>query len=504
MNVLLTGATGYIGRRLLEKLRADESLRLRLFVRNTRKVGARLGERVEIFEGTTLDRDSLRKGLEGIDVAYYLVHSMGAGPRFEEFDRLSAQNFLDACLENSVKRVIYLGGLGKRDTASKHLRSRLETGEILSSKPGAVQTVWLRAGVIIGSGSASFEIIRHLVQKLPVMTTPRWVRTQTQPIGVSDVLRYLVEAKDVQIEGAVVVDIGAERMSFKEMLAGAARVMGLRRIIIPMPVLTPRLSSYWLKLITPVPFAVARALIMGLKSETTVENDNARKFFPGIQPLPYEECFRLAIREIETNQVISRWCDSSAGATCDVEGQDRLDTAVYRERISVDFGTVPPEAVFTAAESVGGENGWFTYDWLWRLRGLIDMLIGGPGLSRGRRDPRELRVGDGLDFWKVVDIRPNRRILLVSQMKVPGRAWLEFSVEGSRLVLTAHYYPKGLWGRLYWHLTKPLHKLIFPDIARGVIKKAAVSERSSWASLPPDAGDEIAVPPEEGTPAVKK
>ena len=472
MNVLLTGATGYIGRRLQEKLLSDKSVRLRLFVRNVRKVQAGLEDHIELFEGNALDEGSVRKGLVGIDVAYYLIHSMGAGADYEKLDRLSAQNFLDACIDNKVKRIIYLGGLGKKDTASKHLRSRLETGEILSSRPDLIQSVWLRAGVIIGSGSASFEIIRHLVQKLPVMTTPKWVRTQTQPVGVGDVLEYLFQAKDVPIEGSIAVDIGAEKMSFKDMLLRAARVMGLKRTIIPIPFLSPRLSSFWLKLMTPVPFPIAKALIQGLRSETTVQNDNARRYFPRINPLSYEDSFRTAIDEIEGNQVISRWCDSSAQKTCDIEGQDRLESAVYREKASFDFGALPAEAVFSVVESIGGDNGWFTYDWLWRMRGFIDILFAGPGLSRGRRDPNKLRIGDSLDFWKVVDLKPDKRLLLVNQMKVPGKAWLEFSIEGSRLIVAAHYYPKGLWGRLYWYLTKPLHMLIFPDMTRGIIKKA--------------------------------
>ena len=286
MNVLLTGATGYIGRRLQERLLADRSVRLRLFVRNARKVPAAPNDRVELFEGNVLDPGSIHKGLEGADVAYYLIHSMGAGSNFEELDRTSARNFLEAAIQNKVKRIIYLGGLGKKDTSSKHLRSRLETGEILCSRPDRIQSVWLRAGIIIGSGSASFEIVRHLVQKLPVMLTPRWVGTQTQPIGVQDVLEYLFRAKDVPVEGSVTVDIGAEKMSFKAMLLGAARVMGLKRTIIPVPVLSPGLSSHWLKLMTPVPFAVAGALIQGLKSETTAQNDNASLVFPR-DPSPF-------------------------------------------------------------------------------------------------------------------------------------------------------------------------------------------------------------------------
>mgnify|MGYP001590204032 CR=1 FL=1 len=472
MNILLTGATGYIGRRLLKRLLTDESVRLRLFVRNARKVHADLEDRVEIFEGNTLEKGSIQKGLEGIDIVYYLIHSMGAGADFEELDRLSARNFLEACIAEKVKRIIYLGGLGMKDTASKHLRSRLETGEILSSRPDRVPCIWLRAGVIVGSGSAGFEIIRHLVQKLPVMATPRWVRTQTQPIGVTDVLEYLFQAKDIRAEGGLTVDIGAEKMSFKDMLLRSTGVMGLKRTIISVPLFSPRLSSYWLKLMTPVPFSIAQALVQGLKSETTIQNDNARQFFPRIRPLSFEESFRRALDEIERSQVISRWCDSSANKTCDIAGLDRLESAVYREKISADFGVLPADSVFSVVESIGGDNGWFTYHWLWRLRGFIDILFAGPGLSRGRRDPNKLRIGDGLDFWKVVDLKPNQRLLLVNQMKVPGKAWLEISLEGSRLGITAHFYPKGLWGRAYWLLTKPLHKLIFPDMAKGIIKKA--------------------------------
>ena len=473
MNILLTGATGYIGRRLKEILLQDEAVRLRLFVRNPKKVRVKYRDRVEIAPGNTLDRESLQEALKGIDTAYYLVHSMGAKADFEKLDRMSAQNFLEACIANNVKRIIYLGGLGEKRTASKHLRSRIETGEILSSRPGQVQTLWFRAGVIIGSGSASFEIIRHLAQKLPVMITPRWVRTKSQPIGIGDVLAYLFHAKDIPEKNNLTIDIGSDRMSFKGMLLGAAKTMGLKRKLIPVPVLTPWLSSYWLMLMTPVPFPVARALIHGLKSETVVQNDNARIYFPRIHPLSYEESFRRALGEIEDKQVISRWCDSSSEEECDIIGRSGIETAIFRDKLVYDFGNIPGAKVFSAIQSIGGHNGWFKYDWLWRLRGLMDQIFAGPGISRGRRDPHELRVGDGLDFWKVVDVRPGKRLLLVNQMRVPGRAWLEFSVEGTKLIATAHYYPKGLWGRLYWYLTKPLHKLIFPDIAKGIIKKAS-------------------------------
>jgi len=304
MKVLLTGATGYIGRRLKERLLEDKSLQLRLFVRNERKIQDKYRDRMEIFEGSTFDRESLRKALEGIDVAYYLIHSMGTKGDFRELDRLSAENFLNACIDAKVQRIIYLGGLGRKDTASKHLLSRIETGEILSSRPESIQTIWFRAGIIIGSGSASFEIIRNLVQKLPMMITPRWVHTKTQPIGISDVLEYLFQAKDLDTKKNLVVDIGSNQMSFKEMLIRASKVIGLRRLLmrrllIPVPLLTPRLSSYWLILITPVSFRIAKALVEGLKSETVIQNDNAKRFFPKISLLSYEDAIKIALREIE-------------------------------------------------------------------------------------------------------------------------------------------------------------------------------------------------------------
>ncbi len=299
MKVLLTGATGYIGRRLKERLLEDDKVELRLFVRNKKKVRDTVRDQVEIAEGDTFNKELLQQALEGIHVAYYLIHSMGTKGDFEELDKLSAQNFLEACLAAKVKRIIYLGGLGKKETASKHLLSRIETGEILSSRPDLIQTIWIRAGIIIGSGSASFEILRNLVQKLPVMTTPKWVHTKTQPISVKDVLQYLFQAKDLETKGNLVVDIGSEQMSFKEMLLRASKVMGLRRILIPVPVLTLKLSSYWFVLITPVHYHIAKALIEGLKSETIIQNKNAKKYFPNIFPISYEDSVTLALSERE-------------------------------------------------------------------------------------------------------------------------------------------------------------------------------------------------------------
>lgn len=295
MNILLTGATGYIGGKLREELEKDPAVRLRLLVRDKRKFLGGTLPSAEFAEGSTFDKNSMRLALRGIDVAYYLIHSMVAGADFEKLDRLSAWNFLEVAIEEKVRRIVYLGGLGNPATASRHLLSRIETGEILSSRPQSIQTIWLRAGIIIGAGSAGFEIIRHLVQKIPVMTAPRWVGTMTQPISVHDVIRYLVDAKGVEATGNLMVDIGSERMTFKEMLLETARAMGLRRRVIPVPLLTPRLSSLWLILFAPVPYRIARALVDGLKSETVITNTNAKKFFPEIRPLPFEKAVELAL-----------------------------------------------------------------------------------------------------------------------------------------------------------------------------------------------------------------
>ena len=470
--ILLTGATGYIGRRLKTRLLPRKDLALRLLVRNRNKINPALGDRVEIVEGDTFNRQALARALTGIDTAFYLVHSMGAQGDFAELDRISAGNFRDSCIEAGVKRIIYLGGLGVKGSASKHLRSRIETGEILTSLPERVQTLWFRAGVIIGSGSASFEIICNLAHKLPLMITPRWVTTLTQPIAVDDVLAYLEAAIDLPLAKNLMVDIGSPVMTFKEMILVAARCMGLRRWLLPLPILSPRLSAYWLILFTPVPYRVATALVEGLKSETIVQNDNAGRYFPQIRPRPYSEAVTRALTELEERQVISRWCDSSADAVCDISDHDDPGDAILRDVRTLPLAGTPPAAVFRAACSIGGEHGWYTYNFLWRLRGLIDKLMGGYGLNRGRRLNHELRLGDALDFWKVVDLKPDKRLLLHAQMKVPGKAWLEFDIQPEQLVQTAHFIPRGIWGRLYWYAVLPLHFLVFTNLARRILKSA--------------------------------
>lgn len=475
-NVLITGATGYIGRRLTQALLNDPTLNVRLLVRNPNKVQVAIAQRTDVREGSTFDIDSLHSALAGVRVAFYLIHSMGSSQDYEELDRLSAENFRDACIAAGVQRIIYLGGLGVKESASKHLLSRIETGEILSGRPEDIETIWLRAGVIIGSGSASFEIIRNLCQKLPLMITPRWVRSRTQPIGVKAVLDYLQSSITLELDTPdLVVDIGCEDMSFQQMMKRTSDVMGLKRYLFPVPVLSPRLSSYWLVLFTPIPFKLVSALVEGLKSETVLQNDNAAKYYPEIEPSRFEQTVTEAIEELEQNQIISRWCDSSAQEACDIREFDDPSGAIYRDTRVVPYREGEnQDNVFQSVCALGGEHGWFKYNFLWRIRGVLDKLFGGYGLSRGRRSRTELRIGDALDFWKVVDVKQGKRLLLYAQMKVPGKAWLEFDVQPGQLVQTAHFLPKGLWGRAYWFAVLPLHNLIFKDLAENIVRKSGM------------------------------
>lgn len=470
MKVLLTGSTGYIGRRLKQLLEENEDIQIRLLVRNKNKFPPQKNKNIEIVEGDTLNKDSLIKALEGIDTAYYLVHSLNSKD-YKNLDKQSAKNFIDACEINNVKRVIYLGGLGvKNDNTSEHLLSRIETGEVLSSSK-KVQTIWIRAGVIIGSGSTSFEIIRNLTEKLPIMTTPKWVFTKAQPVAVRDVLSYLYDSLYLKEQDNLVVDIGSEQLTYEEMMLKTAKVLGLNRLIIPLPFLSINLSSYWLNLFTPVNFVVAKALIEGLKSEVIIQNDNAVKYFPQIKPISYEQAVSKAIEQIQNNQVFSRWSDN-AGTIWDKDHSKGIANALYLDRKERSIKNYDKEHIYKSFMSIGGKNGWFKYDFLWVIRGVFDQLLGGYGLKRGRRHPQNLRIGESLDFWKVVDIKPNERLLLFAQMKVPGEAWLEFKIENDKLIQSAYFYPKGVIGRLYWFALVPIHYLVFNDMIDSIIRNS--------------------------------
>ncbi len=476
MKVLLTGATGYIGRRLKVKLLEDESVELRLFVRNVKKIQDVSRKKVDIVEGSSFDKESLKAALRGIDVAYYLIHSMGAKGDFRELDRISAENFREACIEAGVKRIIYLGGLGIKECASKHLLSRIETGEILSARPVRIQTIWFRAAMIIGSGSASFEILWNFVEKAPVMVAPSSIDTMTQPIAVDDVLSYLNGARDLAVKGDVVIDIGSDIMSYRDILKKTAEVIGVKRYIIPIPAWTLRLASAFFINIFPVPRHMTVALLKGLRCETLIRNRNVEIYFPRIVPASFEAAMRKAVDDIENKQVLSRWSDSSGAELCDVKGHDEIAHEVLLDRKIKDFGNISPHHMFRSIMALGGENGWFSYHFLWEIRGYLDKLIGGYGMSRGRRDADHLRIGDSLDFWKVADIQEDKRLLLLAQMKLPGKAWLEFHIDGNSLVQTAYFLPHGLWGYVYWYLLKPSHFLIFHDMAINLIRRAREME----------------------------
>lgn len=469
--VLITGATGYVGRRLVQRLLSGGAYDVRLFVRNKQKVQKTITHLVGIYEGDTFDIPALEISLQNVHTAFYLIHSMGKDRDFSQLDRQSAENFREACIRAGVERIVYLGGLGVKESASEHLLSRIETGEVLSAKADRIQTIWIRAGVIIGSGSASFEIIRNLCQKLPAMITPRWVRTLTQPVSIDDVLSYLQQSINLEYRQNLVVDIGTEPLNFQQMMLQTAKVMGLKRFLLPVPFLSPRLSSYWLIIFTPLPYTLARSLVEGLKSETLIQNDNARRFYPAIRPCSFEESVALAGKELEQNQVISRWCDSSGKQYCDIRDFDNPEGAILRDTRVVPLRPgLNPESLFETICSLGGNKGWFRYNILWRVRGVLDKMFGGCGLNRGRRSHRFLRIGDAIDFWKVADIHEGKRLLLYAQMKVPGKAWLEFDIQPEQLVQTAHFLPNGILGRLYWYVLVPIHYFVFSDLARAVVK----------------------------------
>ncbi|RXK14184.1 epimerase [Halarcobacter mediterraneus] len=472
MKVLLTGSTGYIGRRLKRKLLENKEITLRVYVRNKKTLSKDINKNFEIFEGDTFDKEKLKKALTGIDVAYYLIHSLSRD-NYKDLDKISAQNFIDIAQQCGVKKVIYLGGLGvKNEQTSEHLLSRIQTGEILSSKKD-IQTIWIRAGVIIGSGSTSFEIIRNLTEKLPIMTTPKWVNTKAQPIAVDDVLKYLEQSLYLKEKKNLIIDIGSEQLTYKQMMLLTAKVLKLKRIIIPLPFLSINLSSYWLNLFTPVQFKVAKALIEGLKSEVIIQNNNARKYFPGINPLSYEKAVKKAVKEIKMNQVISRWSDTDNSAKVwDKDHEKEIADAIYVDRKEKEILTVSKVQVYKSFISIGGKDGWFIFDSLWEVRGFIDKLLGGVGLNRGRKNQYSLNIGESLDFWKVVDIKENERLLLYAQMKVPGDAWLEFKIEDNKLIQSAYFYPKGLFGRIYWYSLVPIHYLVFNNMINSIIKKA--------------------------------
>lgn len=471
--VLVTGATGYIGGRLVPVLEAS-GIRLRCLARRPAALEPRVAATTEVVAGDLFDPASLDRVLAGIDVAFYLVHSMGAHGNYLEKDRVAARNFGDAARRAGVQRIVYLGGLAAGEEAlSAHLESRLETGRIL--RESGVPVVEFRASVVIGSGGLSFELIRALVERLPIMICPRWVSTLAQPIGIDDVLAYLAAALNLPDGESRTFEIGgADRASYGDVMRQYARQRGLRRVMISVPFLTPRLSSLWLGLVTPVYARVGRELIAGLKNKSVVTDPAALSVFP-IRPAGLRDAISRAIRYEDRAFALTRWSDArSSGGDWKLPADARFGSRlVDARRLHVAVDT--PRAFAPIAE-IGGERGWYYATWVWRIRGAIDLMMGGVGMRRGRRDPNALAVGDALDFWRVEAFEPGRRVRLAAEMKLPGRAWLEFEVVpaagGAVVHQTAVFEPIGLPGLLYWYALLPVHKVVFGGLLRAIARRA--------------------------------
>jgi uncharacterized protein YbjT (DUF2867 family) len=477
--ILLTGATGYVGGRLLTALEHDEH-HLRCLVRRPEFLNTRVGLSTEVVAGDVLDRDTLSAAMRGVQMAYYLVHSMGSTGAFAEEDREGARNFAEAAKAAGVRRMIYLGGLGDSGgRLSPHLQSRQEVGEIL--RGSGVPTIECRASIVIGSGSLSFEMIRALTERLPIMITPRWVSVPSQPIAITDLVRYLLAALDVTAEGNLILEIGgADRVSYADIMREYARQRGLRRVMIPVPVLTPRLSSLWLGLVTPLYARVGRKLVDSMRHPTVVQDESALRLFT-IRPKGTREAIALALRHEDQELAQTRWSDalSAAGPRQDWGGV-RFGSRLVDSRV-VTVKASPTQA-FAPIRRIGGLTGWCYGNWLWRLRGLLDLLVGGVGMRRGRRHPEWLSVGDTLDWWRVEAYEPDRRLRLAAEMKLPGRAWLVFEVEGdatgSTIRQTAIFDPIGLLGLTYWYALYPLHQYVFAGLLRGIVKATEGNSRA--------------------------
>ena len=478
--VLLTGASGYIGGRLLKSLE-QANWPVRCLARNPDFLKLKVSPSTEVVKADCLDRSSLDSAMARVHTALYLVHSMGSSGKFQEEDRQAAQNFADAARASGVRRIIYLGGLGQQDQAlSAHLRSRHEVADILRSS--GIPTIEFRASIVIGSGSLSFEMIRALVQRLPVMICPRWVAVKAQPIAVEDVIAYLMAALTLPEQQSQVFEIGGtDQVSYGEIMQEYARQCGLHRWMIPVPVLTPRLSSLWLGLVTPLYARVGRKLVDSMRNPTLVQDNTALTVFD-IKPKGLQQAIERALHHEDQEFAETRWCDAlSSGGEPHSWGGVQFGTRLVDSRtIEV---SVSPAAAFAPIQRIGGSNGWYFANILWSLRGAADLLAGGVGLRRGRRDSYKIFPGDALDFWRVETFVPDRQLGLIAEMKVPGRAWLQFEVEptaaGALIRQTAIFDPVGLAGILYWYALYPVHCWIF----RGMLREIAA--RAETANLLP-------------------
>jgi uncharacterized protein YbjT (DUF2867 family) len=490
--VLVAGATGYIGRRLIAEL-VGAGHHVRCLARTPDKLDAESWRAdVEVVTGDVLNRKSLAAAFRDVDTAYYLVHSIGSQSDWQTRDRTAAENFRDAAADVGVEQIIYLGGLGDNATGalSPHLASRHEVGRVLAAGP--VPLTELRAAVVIGSGSASFEMLRHLVEVLPVMTTPRWVETRVQPIAVRDVLVYLTGVLgNADAYGKVFEIGGADVVTYREMMDMYAQAAGLRkRVIVPVPVLSPRLSSLWVGLVTPIPADLARPLIDSLVNEVVAYDHSIDEVVPH-HPIGCREAIELALRRVGDVDVSTHWTDAELYGRTPADpistDPDWAGATILTDR-QVVHTNATSEALYREVCALGGDRGWLVGNWLWALRGWLDRLVGGVGMRRGRRHPTDLRVGDVVDFWRVEALEPSRLLRLRAEMRLPGDAWLEWSItpepepEGVLFVQRALFRPRGLFGRAYWYAVAPFHRFIFRPLALSIEQYATLATSLDHAS----------------------
>lgn len=472
--ILLTGATGYVGGHLLRELEKRGRI-VRCLVRNPDSLAAREAART-VVAGDLTDAESLRSAMDGVETAYYLVHSMNSNAGFEAEDRKAALAFSAAAKQAGVGKIIYLGGLASGENLSSHLRSRQEVGKIL--RESGVPSLEFRASIIIGPGSFSFEMIRALVERLPVMIMPQWVKTPTQPIAIEDVIEYLVAALDMELPQSRVVEIGGlDQVSYQDLLREYAKQRGMKRLMIPVPVLSPRLSSLWLGLVTPVFARIGRELVDGLRNETIVRDLSALQLF-SIRPRGFRESIEHALLDDDQHFARKRWSAILSRGNADKKSgeQNKFESASRLVDSRTMHTHCPPERAFLPVEQLGGAIGWYYGDWLWTLRGVLDRVFGGIGMRRGRRDPLHLLPGDKIDCWRVEAVEDGRLLRLVAEMRVPGRAWLQFELEpdssGTQIHQTAIFDPLGLMGRLYWYLLIPIHQILFQGMLRSIVAAA--------------------------------
>ena len=475
--MLVAGATGYIGGRLVKRL-STRGEWIRCVARDLGQVDPRRWPGVEIVEGDLADEGAARKALDGIDVAYYLVHSMVSGETYPERDRRIAQLFANAAADAGVRRIIYLGGLGNpAGRLSDHLASRQEVGRILAAS--GVRVIELRAAVVVGSGSVSFEMIRYLTERLPIMITPRWVERHCQPIGVRNVLEYLIEALDHPDAEGIYEIGGPEVLTYKQMMIEYAHIRGLRRVILAFPVPHPEWSSRFIDLVTPIPHSIVQPLVASMHHDIVVRDDRALKEF-AVSPMGYRAALELALARVASDEVETTWASSLASFGGELAQSRQL--AVHEGMLFERHRTLcsaRAEKVFDVVCALGGDDGWPAGNALWQIRGIIDRLFGGVGMRRGRRHPRQLRLGEPLDFWRVEALEPPHLLRLRAEMKLPGIAWLQFEIlpdaSGSRIEQTAFFDPHGVSGYLYWYAFKPFHRFIFPGLLRAIQERAQSS-----------------------------